>query len=118
MSFPSDTHVRKGEGSKALVVVADAASRSPQEAQPSGGLVPSWRTEEAAGGLHGQGNRRKAKSEQMGREDKLSNRRRQQDQYNSKSANSFCYIKNKLLFLLHYSSTPYKYCSLLQAGSL
>lgn len=25
------------------MVVADGASRSPQEAQPNGGLVPSWR---------------------------------------------------------------------------
>ena len=61
-SFPSDTGARKGEGSNTLVVVADAASRSPQEAQPNGGLVPSWRREAAAGGLHGQGSRRKARS--------------------------------------------------------
>lgn len=61
-SFPSDTRARKGEGNKTLVVVADAASRSPQEAQPNGGLVPSWRREAAAGGLHGQGSRTKARS--------------------------------------------------------
>lgn len=60
-SFPSDTSARQGEGNKTLVAAADAASRSPQEAQPNGGLVPSWRREAAAGGLHGQESRRKAR---------------------------------------------------------
>lgn len=59
-SFPSDTSARQGEANKTLVVAADAASRSPQEAHSNGGLVPSWRREAAAGGLHGQESRRKA----------------------------------------------------------
>lgn len=111
-SFPSDTSARKGEGSQTLAVVADAASRSPQETQHNGGLGPSQGRERAAGGLHGQGSRGRQGAEQMGRRDRMSNRRRQQDQCNSKSTNSFCCIKNKSLFLLHYSFTPYTYCRL------
>lgn len=66
--------------------------------------------------VKGAGQRRGA--EQMGTGDKMSNRGRQKDQCNSKSTNSFCYIKTKSLFALHYSSTPYAYHRLLQAGSL
>jgi len=61
--------------------------------------------------VKGAGGRRGA--EQMERGDKMNNRQRQQDQCNSKSTISFCYIKNKLLFSLHYSSIPYTYCRLL-----
>jgi len=61
--------------------------------------------------VKGAGGRRGA--EQMERGDKMNNRQRQQDQCNSKSTISFCYIKNKLLFSLHYSSITYTYCRLL-----
>lgn len=55
-------------------------------------------------------------AEQMGRGDRMSNRQRQQEQCNSKSTNSFCSIKNKSLFSLHYSFTPYTYCRLDHCG--
>lgn len=81
-SFPTYTRARRGEGKRTLMAVADAASRSPQEAQLNGGLVPRWRRAETAGGLHGQGSKKEARSRTDGGRDKMNNRRRQQDQCN------------------------------------
>lgn len=97
-SFPLDTSARKGEGSQTQVVVAGAASRSSQKHSVMQGWDPAGTEKEqqedcmvkGAGGRQG--------AEQMGRGDRMSNRRRQQDQCNTKSTNSFCCIKNKSLF--------------------
>lgn len=88
-SFPLDTGARKGEGSQTLAGVADAASRSSQEAQHNTGLGPSWGGKEQQEDCMVKGAEGRQGAEQMGRGDRMSNRRRQQEQCNSKSTNSF-----------------------------
>lgn len=109
-SFPAYTRARRGEGKRTLMAVADAASRSPQEAQLNGGLVPRWRREETAGGLHGQGSKKEARSRTDGGRDKMITGGDSRISVTLKAQIPFVICKTNSIFMT--LSPPHTYCRL------